>query len=1021
MKPIKLTMSAFGPYAGSQVLDFSNLGERNFFLIHGPTGSGKTTILDAICYALYGDTSGAQRDGKQMRSDHAEPLTITEVTYDFSIGRNIYRIKRCPEQERPKKRGEGTTIMRADATIWKRTGVMDDDEEGIVLDSGWNKVTATVENLLGFKSNQFLQVVMLPQGEFRKLLTADSKERQVILETLFRTEIYRHIEYQLKESAKQLKKSIEKSLEQKKWVLQEAQSQNFEELKNRLSKNQGELKAVKEMVMQGRAAVKKAQEELNAGQKTLERLEEKKNAQAMLVEIQSRVPAIENKRDELAKARQASNLNDTENALKNRLKELANAEKKFTEKNEQLEQSKVQKQITEQKLSKENEKEPERDAAIRAVNRLDELFDKVKALVKANEELQKVKRQSEVIGEKYTLFKKYLKTIQSTIEEKDRIYEKSIMQGTKVYAWEALCKDAQQIYIKRHNLEIQRQELNNIQQRYNAIKQKVNQVEVNYARAKEELAIMQDMWHRGQAVILAGTLKQGTPCPVCGSLEHPVPVSNNSTLPSEEEIKVKQQLINNIEKSRDKIKNQFNELTAQKTTIESKIVDLVSELGDNANIDIKLLKDKADEAQQQWYRAQEAAKTVENLTEDIKKLKEKENKVKEQFELIEKKFQEANTVLESARAIALERESAIPEGLRDIKALNNAQRAARNKCDRLKAAYELARKAAEDASQVLVKAEVAVQGARETLQEARKRVKEEEQLFAMRLKTAGFNNNEEYKKSKRTQEEMKTLEKTIKEFDDSLSAALDRRDRAVKAAEGLSEPDMDKLINTLAAAEQLRDRALQQEAGLRKQIDQENSWLQQLAKLNESLNDLEDEYSILGHLSEVSNGKNKYGITFQRFVLGALMDDVTLAATERLRLMSRGRYQLQRTLERSRSNAAGGLELEVFDTYTGVCRGVATLSGGETFLASLSLALGLADVVQTYSGGIHLDTIFVDEGFGTLDPESLDLAMRALIDLQKGGRLVGIISHVPELKELIDARLEIKPTKRGSTACFIVN
>jgi len=181
---------------------------------------------------------------------------------------------------------------------------------------------------------------------------------------------------------------------------------------------------------------------------------------------------------------------------------------------------------------------------------------------------------------------------------------------------------------------------------------------------------------------------------------------------------------------------------------------------------------------------------------------------------------------------------------------------------------------------------------------------------------------------------------------------------------------------------------------------------------------LENRYAILGRLSEVANGRNKYGLTFQRFVLGALLDDVTVAATERLKLMSRGRYHLQRTLDRTRSNAAGGLELEVFDTYTGVARGVATLSGGETFLASLSLALGLVDVVQSYAGGIHLETIFVDEGFGTLDPESLDFAIRALIDLQKSGQLVGIISHVPELKERIDARLEVQPTDRGSVAGF---
>jgi exonuclease SbcC len=265
---------------------------------------------------------------------------------------------------------------------------------------------------------------------------------------------------------------------------------------------------------------------------------------------------------------------------------------------------------------------------------------------------------------------------------------------------------------------------------------------------------------------------------------------------------------------------------------------------------------------------------------------------------------------------------------------------------------------------------------------------------------------------------MQRLEKSINEFDAHLGAARDRRKRAVQRAAGLAEPDLEKTAGILAVAEKNRDEALQRDTQLRTLIKQGQQWLKTIGQLDSQINELERKYLVWGHLAQVANGKNKYGLTFQRFVLGALLDDVTVADNGRLKVMSRGRYHLQRTLERSRSNAAGGLELEVFDTYTGVARGVATLSGGETFLASLSLALGLADVVQSYTGGMHLDTVLVDEGFGTLDPESLDLAMRALMDLQKGGRLVGIISHVPELKEIIDARLEISATQKGSTACF---
>ena len=194
--------------------------------------------------------------------------------------------------------------------------------------------------------------------------------------------------------------------------------------------------------------------------------------------------------------------------------------------------------------------------------------------------------------------------------------------------------------------------------------------------------------------------------------------------------------------------------------------------------------------------------------------------------------------------------------------------------------------------------------------------------------------------------------------------------------------------------------------------------MKNIVQVQGKLEILETQYAVVGRLAEVANGGNEHKLTLQRFVLGTLLENVIVAANERLNMMSRNRYSLQRTLDRARKNAAGGLDLEVFDNYTGIARGVGTLSGGETFLASLSLALGLADVVQSYAGGIHLDTILVDEGFGTLDPESLDFAIKALIDLQQGGRLVGIISHVPELKERIDARLEVMATDRGSKACF---
>ena len=235
----------------------------------------------------------------------------------------------------------------------------------------------------------------------------------------------------------------------------------------------------------------------------------------------------------------------------------------------------------------------------------------------------------------------------------------------------------------------------------------------------------------------------------------------------------------------------------------------------------------------------------------------------------------------------------------------------------------------------------------------------------------------------------------------------------------MGPPDCDALEKHLNSIKTLKEETLKNIVVLTEQINRFTSWLDQLDRTGQEISALEGRYKAVGRIAEVANGRNAQGITFQRFVLVALLDDVLAAASHRLQVMSKGRFELERARERLDQRTAGGLDLMVFDAYTGTSRPVNTLSGGESFIASLSLALGLSDVVQAYAGGIKLETIFVDEGFGSLDPESLDLAFRALIDLQQGGRLVGIISHVPELKERVDVRLEIAPSNRGSTVKFI--
>jgi len=294
------------------------------------------------------------------------------------------------------------------------------------------------------------------------------------------------------------------------------------------------------------------------------------------------------------------------------------------------------------------------------------------------------------------------------------------------------------------------------------------------------------------------------------------------------------------------------------------------------------------------------------------------------------------------------------------------------------------------------------------------------EAFSKGLSDAGFRDEEAFRAAKRTKSEIERLETEIQAFERNLESARDRASRAAIAAAGLESPDLQALEQSAAKAKADLEKALREEAALTENLKRIDGWLTDYGHALEELAGLEERYSSIGKIAAVATGQNRDGVNFHRFVLAALFEDVLSSASKRLHIMSNSRFHLQRAKDRSDRRTAGGLDLEVHDTYTGTTRPVSTLSGGESFLASLSLALGLADVVQSYAGGIRLDTICVDEGFGSLDPEALDLAFRALVDLQENGRLVGIISHVPDLRDRIDTRLEVIKDRHGSSARFVV-
>ena len=393
MKAVRLTVKGFGPYVEEQEVDFQQLKDAALYLITGPTGSGKTTLLDAICFSLYGDTSGGGRDGRQMRSDFLQPNQVTEITFDFDIGLESYRVRRTPAQVRPRRRGTGTTEEPATATLWRRTGVTDPNSDGEVLAAQPTTVTEKVTELLGFECGQFRQVVLLPQGEFRKFLSATSREREQILEVLFQTETFRHIEEDLKAKAKTIEEEIQTARQRIGNFLEAAQAESEDELRQRRDAAHQRLLEIDGELAVARQAEITAQQTLDVARSTAEKLAEMAAAEAALSAVQGRQAAVAMTKAKAAAARRAEQLTDLEGSVKTRIREHSAAEAESATRQQERLQAEQAQLLARERLTVEEARQEERTEAGREVQRLSGLRERVEKIVHAGTELQSAEQQ----------------------------------------------------------------------------------------------------------------------------------------------------------------------------------------------------------------------------------------------------------------------------------------------------------------------------------------------------------------------------------------------------------------------------------------------------------------------------------------------------------------------------------------------------------------------------------------------------------------------------------------------------
>ena len=1018
MKPLLLTIQAFGPFAGEMTLDFRTLEGRPFFLINGPTGSGKTSILDAICYALYGTPSGPERDARHVRSHHASPELPTMASFDFALGDKFYQVERMPQQERPKIKGDGFTTIQAQARLWE----LDRDlrQERLIADKA-GQVGEAVTALLGFQHDQFRQVIMLPQGQFRRLLLADSKQRQEILEKLFDAEKYRRIEEHLKALTKNAESFVTRLLDSQKIILSQVGAEDENRLDQRLLETQGKVKELNERLAELEGKDKLATSQLNQAEKNNEKLDEHDAAQKAFTLLTDKEGLHKLSRAAVEKARRAAGAAAAESLTEARKKDLDEAGKKLELALRNLTQAREEARNAGAALKQEQEREEDRVKADKEVSRLEALVPKISDLARKRTEYAAAEKKARDASQEYKNRKDLLEQLQKQQQELDEAHRHTTLLAGRLEGLQAKVRDLEKSKAGKQEFCLASDKLIQAREKHKKALEALQQTKNKLAAAKSELYNLETAFLNGQAAVLAQDLAPGEPCPVCGSTDHPRPATTEEKTPGQNEVEALRAGILKREKNIEKAR-QAEALTREETTQhEARVKYLVETWGPALDEDVNQLEKQLKSVARELGQAEKAAAGLKNIERDYKEGTKRLAQMQKSLEDAMSALSAAEAQRAAAGTLVKACEAELPEEFRVGAALKKALDQEVRRRDMLKKNLEQARERHNKAEQARASAEALAETAGARKKQAQNDYDGQLKIFNQEIARAGFSSIQDYQAARLSEREITTREQAIRRFYSELDAARDRLKRTDEQVQGLVRSDIEAMKTAAQNARSDLNAAVRLEVETKGLAASLAEAQRKLAEIRSELKEMETRLSVIGRLSETASGTNPLKLTFQRFVLGALLDDVLIAATSRLQVMSQGRYRLERASSGEDRRKAWGLDLQVHDEYTGRARPVSTLSGGESFLAALSLALGLADVVQTYAGGVRLDAIFIDEGFGSLDPEALEAALRALVDLQKGGRLVGVISHVPELRERISARLEVSPGRSGSRAGFVLD
>lgn len=1007
MKPIKLTMQAFGPFAQTETIEFDKLGTNPLFLINGPTGSGKTSILDAICFALYGETTGNERQGIQMRCDMAAPTLLTEVTLEFSLHGKSYRVIRSPEQEAPKARGEGMTVRKHTAALYEIT-----DEEKLIT-SKTTQVKTEVTNIIGLNETQFRQVMVLPQGKFRELLLATSKEREEIFGQLFQTDIYKKIEYALKDKASAISKAKDEFDNQIRGALQVAGVSSEAELTEQREALSVQFETVQKQEKESLAQLNAVKTDLQKAEALSNEFKKREQAEIALKQHLEQSDAVSSLQLQLDNARKASKVELPYVTLQNASKQTQELEQKVAKLSQDLTVA------NDAVKSKEGALQTAKEQAAQLPKLTEQQYqlEGMKGKLVEKSELEKAinagltqKSEFEATLKKYIALKEKL-TLEA--QQGQKSLDQARVDVASIGSVEAEITQQQRLMQDLQKRTGLNQELAKLDALTPSKQASVDQAKARYVELQRSADTLELSWHNAQAAVLAQRLQTGEMCPVCGSVEHPQPAQ----FVGEEVTKEQVQRARNTEREGQVALNQLsNQLEQHNIAVgqyKQQIEQLSVELGQNASMDLSALQASM---QQLNERLQQLSSiNLVQLEQSVNELNQRcvtgEGKIND----LQNQMAANESTIKGNQEQLAKLSASLDAKYSSLEVLEQDIVAIQKQIKELNTAFESAQNHLQQAVLAKTNIESQLTTNQQWLNEALERLNTAKTDWAQALQASAFEDEAQFLASKVDEAEMQVWQQEIEAFKQTQIKLEQTLADLSSTLKDLALPDLEEFNVKLNSVQQSYVEARNQLDSTRSLFERLEKVRNDIATLHDKNTKLEDEYKVFGTLYDVASGKTGSRISLHRFVLGVLLDDVLIQASQRLSLMSKGRYILARKTEGFKGAAGRGLDLVVEDSYTGKTRDVATLSGGESFMAALALALGLSDVVQSYSGGIRLDTLFIDEGFGSLDPESLDLAIQTLVDLQQTGRMIGVISHVSELKEQMAQRIDVEPSRLGST------